>query len=235
MNIAVINIKDLIKYVLILVSLIILIIASIKIVKGKEELKETEMISENDNSSFLYCLDMEVPLMSNGEDDEVKQKNVDNKPYKILEAQIAMLYNIGEKNNEEKITNEQIINNTNEQEENKEEDLNKTIEIAENLETKVINENNIAASFTDAENDIQIKNQSKYDVKELIANSNYQLKNKDKVIIYHTHTCESYTSSEKYNYDMTGTYRTTDLNYTVAKVRRRIRGMLKAIRKNSST
>ena len=193
------------------------------------------MISENDNSSFLYCLDMEVPLMSNGEDDEVKQKNVDNKPYKILEAQIAMLYNIGEKNNEEKITNEQIINNTNEQEENKEEDLNKTIEIAENLETKVINENNIAASFTDAENDIQIKNQSKYDVKELISNSNYQLKNKDKVIIYHTHTCESYTSSEKYNYDMTGTYRTTDLNYSVARVRRRIRGMLKAIRKNSST
>ena len=92
--------------------------------------------------------------------------------------------------------------------------------MGENLETKVISENNIEASFTDSSNDIQIKNQSKYNAAELIGNSDYNLKNKNKVIIYHTHTCESYTSSEKYNYQMTGTYRTTDLRYSVVRARR---------------
>ena len=38
------------------------------------------------------------------------------------------------------------------------------------------------------------------------------------ILIFHTHTCESYTASDKYQYEPTGTYRTTDLNYTVAKV-----------------
>ena len=38
------------------------------------------------------------------------------------------------------------------------------------------------------------------------------------MLIFHTHTCESYTQSEQYYYEPTGTYRTTDLNYSVARV-----------------
>lgn len=44
------------------------------------------------------------------------------------------------------------------------------------------------------------------------------MENKKDVIIFHTHTCESYTPTEKFNYEMTGSYRTTDLNYNVARV-----------------
>ena len=111
--------------------------------------------------------------------------------------------------------------------EGKEEETLKIIENYEKVETKVISENNITPSFTDAEGDIQVKNQSKYSVQELLVNSNYELKNKEKVVIYHTHTCESYTSSEKYQYEMTGTYRTTDLNYTVARVGDELENYLK--------
>ena len=42
--------------------------------------------------------------------------------------------------------------------------------------------------------------------------------NKNDIIIFHTHTCESYTPTEQYQYESTGNYRTTDLNYTVSKV-----------------
>ena len=42
--------------------------------------------------------------------------------------------------------------------------------------------------------------------------------NTKKVLIYHTHTSESYTPSEKYNYTQTGNFRTTDLNYNVTRV-----------------
>ena len=42
--------------------------------------------------------------------------------------------------------------------------------------------------------------------------------NKNNILIFHTHTCESYTQSDTYKYEPTGNYRTTDLNYSVARV-----------------
>ncbi len=47
------------------------------------------------------------------------------------------------------------------------------------------------------------------------------------VIIFHTHSCESYTSSEKFPYTPTGNYRTTDLNYTVTRVGTELENELK--------
>lgn len=222
MNIAVINIKDLIKYALILGIFVIVIISGKIIVKGKEELKSAET-TVKENSSFLYCLEMQMPLISNDEKEEENSKNKTsvNNSYKILDTQIAMLYNMEDDHSIEDQRNGENLNIEEEKiEEKQEENEDKRVEIANNLETKVIDENNITASFTDTQNDIQVKNQSKYDIKEILQNPNYELKNKDKIIIYHTHTCESYSTSEKYNYEMTGAYRTTDLNFSVAKVRR---------------
>jgi stage II sporulation protein P len=42
--------------------------------------------------------------------------------------------------------------------------------------------------------------------------------NNENIIIFHTHTCESYTPTENFNYEQTGTYRTTDVNYNVVRV-----------------
>ena len=230
MNIAVINIKDLIKFALLIGIVIIVIISGITIVKGKEELKEemaSEKSEEKEDSSFLYCLGLEMPLMESEPEENEKKNKEQNKPSKILDTQLAMLYNIGnkkEENTEERKEQEGIA-----EEKPKEEVEDKRIASTEGQSTKVIEENNITPSYTDTGGDIQLKNQSKYDVKELLQNSNYEIKNKNKVIIYHTHTCESYTSSEKYPYQMTGAYRTTDLNYTVSRVRRRIRDSIKTI------
>lgn len=170
------------------------------------------------NSSFLHCIEMEVPLLGNKESDDDREKEKINNKYKILDIELEMLSSLNEVGEIEE--NLQEIANTEELEEEVKEEIDRTVSLGENLETKVISENNIEASFTDSSNDIQIKNQSKYNAAELIGNSDYNLKNKNKVIIYHTHTCESYTSSEKYNYQMTGTYRTTDLRYSVVRARR---------------
>lgn len=219
MNIAVINIKDIIKSAIVLGIIVIAIISGIIIVKEKEELKMLDIKREN-NSSFLYYLGMEFPLM--GKEEEKKEEIEKGKENKLLNKQIAMLYSIEDEEEIEEIREEIFIGE--EEGENKEEEVeeveNKKIDTAGGVDTKVINENNITASFTDEKSDIQIKNQSKYDVKEILENPNYELKNKNKVVIYHTHTCESYTPSDKYGYEMTGAYRTTDLNFSVAKVRR---------------
>jgi len=175
-------------------------------------------VCDTKNSSFLHCIEMEVPLLGNKESDDDREKEKINNKYKILDIELEMLSSLNEVGEIEE--NLQEIANTEESEEEVKEEIDRTVSLGENLETKVISENNIEASFTDSSNDIQIKNQSKYNAAELIGNSDYNLKNKNKVIIYHTHTCESYTSSEKYNYQMTGTYRTTDLRYSVVRARR---------------
>ena len=81
-----------------------------------------------------------------------------------------------------------------------------------------VSERNIEESYNYMYDTIKIKNQSDYDITDsMFSLDDVQFNNK-KIIIYHTHTCESYTPSEKYNYTMTGNYRTTDLNYSVARV-----------------
>ena len=236
MSIAVINIKDLIKYALILCIITIIVISGIIIVKAGEEVKKTETVSEESKaSSFLHYLEAGIPLMSN----ELPKEEVktENSTYKILDTQLAMLNSIEDDKISENIIEEgiEIEDGANTEQILEEETENRKIEIAQNVHTRVISENNIEASFTDNANNIQVKNQSKYDITDLLNNPSYELKNKEKVIIYHTHTCESYTPSERYGYAMTGAYRTTDLNYTVSKVRRWTRRMLKTIWKNSNT
>ena len=64
---------------------------------------------------------------------------------------------------------------------------------------------------------VKLRNECNYELDKEITdlNANY---NKNNILIFHTHTCESYTPTEQYNYESTGNYRTTDLNYSVARV-----------------
>ena len=64
---------------------------------------------------------------------------------------------------------------------------------------------------------MKIKNETSFDLTEEILSKRIDV-NKENITIFHTHTCESYTSSEKYHYLPTGNYRTTDLNFSVARV-----------------
>jgi len=170
-------------------------------------------------------LKLELPLIANQEKEEKKELKREIGPEKMLGIELTMMENLEDeeieenenfnKNYEEEIAQEPVKSEEVVKEEEPE------IEKAENIEgikTQVIETNNIKATYTDNSNNVQINNQTGYDIKDIIANSNYQINNKEKIIIYHTHTCESYTSSEAYKYQMTGNYRTTDLNYTVSRV-----------------
>lgn len=90
--------------------------------------------------------------------------------------------------------------------------------VPENADISVIEENNIKTTYTNEYNGVQIKNSSNYELTQEIMQPDIELENKGNVVIYHTHTCESYTASEKFDYEMTGNYRTTDLNYSVSRV-----------------
>lgn len=134
-------------------------------------------------------------------------------------------------NNSSKIENEKNSENSkdgqsyNENNPNGEDNSIKQAE--ENVKTEVVS-NNVNPRYNYDYNGIKIYNSTKYKLtNEMLDISNFSV-NKDKILIYHTHTCESYTPTEKYNYQQTGNFRTTDLNFSVARVGEKLKKQLES-------
>lgn len=225
MNIAVINLKDIIKYAISFILVLAIFIVAINVLKKQNIPEEFGKIEEDaldsiKKSSLLHVLTTELPLFSIY--DEKKEIRKANMSESILSTQLAMIHNLQDveiDELEEGLVENSDIKEIEGTEENKKEDAELIKEnVPEKAETQIISQNNINARYTDTTNSVQINNQTSYDLNDIFANANYELTNKDKVIIYHTHTCESYTPSDAYNYEMTGVYRTTDLNFTVSRV-----------------
>ena len=83
--------------------------------------------------------------------------------------------------------------------------------------TQIVTKNPISESFNNEINGVKIKNETSFDIPDDIMNTELDI-DKNNILIFHTHTCESYTPSETYPYEQTGNFRTTDLNYTVARL-----------------
>ena len=192
----VIKFKDIIKYL----ACIILII-SVFILFARYFLNLNKDKKFINKTALTECLGSVMPEVSelneNKENDETKTSGIT----KILETELGYI-----KLKKEDTT--QIETPT---------DNKKLEEAKTGVSTEVI-ESGIENKFTNTYGSVQIKNGTKYDLTEEILTPNFELTNKKDIIIYHTHTCESYTPTENYNYEQTGTYRTTDLNYTVARV-----------------
>ena len=106
-------------------------------------------------------------------------------------------------------TNDKVINT----------EINNEIIISKEAKTEPVSERNIEENYNITTGTTKIRNQSNYEMTEdILSINNFSLSNTKKVLIYHTHTCESYTPCDKYNYTMTGNYRTTDNNYNVVKL-----------------
>ena len=93
-----------------------------------------------------------------------------------------------------------------------------SVEHAQTSVTTQVVENNVPNKYTDDINGVYIKNGTNYEIpSEVWDTSNLDI-NKNDVIIFHSHTCESYTPTEACNYEESGNFRTTDLNFSVARV-----------------
>lgn len=217
MNVTVINIRDLFKYVLVLIASILIIVTSTRFFYNKNTQIETQNLTAK-KSSLLTCLKLVIPMMDYKQENTIQISNeIDIKKTniltKILNIELGLIDNIGEKPDANNIIDN---NKTNYAENNKVSD---EIELAKtDLETQEVTENNIKPNYTDEIDDIQIKNQSSYTIIRELIEEPYKFSNTKDFIIFHTHTCESYTQTENFTYTPSGEYRTTDLNYSVARV-----------------
>ncbi len=211
MKITVINLKKIIKYIFIFFVIAIILILLVKSLKTEKTIKQEEK-----KTSLLQCLKYELPVTRVVEESIEENKKIDI-GIKILSMQIGMFNNITTKDKEEQNLEEPIIEEESIQQQ---EDISKITEPEdlENKDTKIIDENNIKETYTNKYKDVKINNQTDYDISQVLESASYTVENKEKVVIYHTHTCESYTPTQNYSYPMTDSYRTTDLNFTVSKV-----------------
>ena len=226
MNVTVINIKDLFKYVVVLITSIVIIVSATRFFYKKSiSIEKKDIIETSNKSFFVTCLKTTIPIIDYKQNTTVDISNTNNKNKtniltKLLDLQLGIINNvelkkdentIGETNNED-TTNEITTNKENKKDSNE-------LELAQtNLQTQEVTENNITPSYTNMIDDIAFKNQSSYEITEELVNSPFNLTNKTDVIIFHTHTCESYTQTEDYTYTPSGEFRTTDLNCSVARV-----------------
>ena len=231
-NVAVLKMKDILKYLLgiILTGLVIFFVS-----KGLGKNNENNSSDNNiiqklgkeinffEGNSMLYALDQTIPVISNvndeykniaKEDDEIQDESM---LQMMLGTQISSIKGM------ENIEKSKSIEKS---DENNEEDVqdggseNNEENVVENagVQTEVITPNPISDGSNTSIGSVKIKNETDYQITEDMFNTDDLTIDNKNIILFHTHSCESYTSSEKYPYTPTGNFRTTDLNFTVTRV-----------------
>ncbi len=224
-NLAVINIKDIFKFFKRAIFVIIIILFVINTF-SKIEFNISNF--KNQLSFNSKIIDKNV-LLSKYYNSNLS--NSESGLKKILVSEFALFSSeeeLMEKENQEEVLEfENVSDNTNSSNDANESESNTTslAQATENMssvepmaETKVIKENNKTDNYTNTYKTVKIKNESSYNLTEEMLLPNVDFQNKNDIIIYHTHTCESYTPTEANNYVASGNFRTIDLNYSVARV-----------------
>ena len=246
-NVTVLKIKDIVKYLVGTIILIGIIVYTTrffaykpneqKIEKKQEKVSITETLKIRSNT-LKKCLNKTIPVMAELEKEKESKKttNKENKIFEsFLETEISSIKGMEETEKEKNQTEDSngSDNKKNTSDENKSDSNNSITEdekiiLASNsgIKTEVVTPNPIAENANVQYGKVKIKNQTTYNLTEDILNPNIKIDNKN-ILIFHTHSCESYTPSEKYQYSQTGNYRTTDKNYSVIRVGNELENYLK--------
>lgn len=239
-NVTVLKMRDIFKVIIGITFLVVVVLGISKIFHKdtKENSKGVQKIENGIKAlsqfSMINCMDQTIPTMSSineeykniaKEDDQKENKNI---LQEMLKTQISSVNAIKES---EEITNKENNENIKENEKNQTEEKQEIQLAQEGLQTQVITQNPISENSNVTYKSVKIKNQTSYTLTEEMLNPDITIENKN-IILFHTHSCESYTSSDKYPYTPTGTFRTTDLNFTVVRVGTELENQLKQYQYN---
>ena len=219
MNVAIINLKSFLKKIFKLVLKAMIILLLIRIIAFNMPLIENINLFNCCTNCFTCFFDT-----INCSNTKVENLKVISFFYPI----ICLNMEENETKNSFKIKNVNQTNSLSDSNNSKDLKINENISddekefneviISDNSQTQIVNEKNIAENYNFEFNGVKINNQSIYKLtEENLSVENIHFNNK-KILIYHTHTCESYTPSTKFNYNMTGNYRTIDCDYNVVRV-----------------
>lgn len=227
-NVTVLKIGDIIKYLVGISIIVMLMVFTARYFSSTKENKNTKNFKILQANSLTKCMEQEIPAMAsvNSENDTQEKNETSQNNYleQFLQTEISSIKGIQEE--EEKVEVEDKNENQNEITQNAE--IKNDVQLAQstNTQTEVVTPNPISENYNVQYGNVKIKNQTTYNLTEDILKPDIKIDNKN-IVIFHTHSCESYTSSEKYQYTQTGNFRTTDLKYTVTQVGSELENYLK--------
>ena len=239
-NVTVLKMRDIFK-VIIEITFLVVVVLGISKIFHKDTKENSKGIQKIENGikavsqfSMINCMDQTIPTMSSINEEykniakEDEQKEDKNILLEMLKTHISSVNAIKES---EEITNKENNENIQENEKNQTEEKQEIQLAQEGLQTQVITQNPISENSNVTYKNVKIKNQTSYTLTEEMLNPDITIENKN-IVLFHTHSCESYTSSDKYPYTPTGTFRTTDLNFTVVRVGTELENQLKQYQYN---
>ena len=219
-NVTIINAKKSIIKISIIISIIIVLFVITQMIN---KFKTNEVLQINLSEELVSCLNSEIPAIastnyiSNNVIKEDKEEYEETFAGKILNIELARVSQIEQPPIEQAKDENQIEETKDNNESNIEKKNEETQPVSTDVGTQVVTQNPIKENSNVEINGVKIKNETSFEINESIMNTGLDI-NKENITIFHTHTCESYTPTEQYNYQQTGNFRTTDLNYSVVKV-----------------
>ena len=208
-NLAVIELKDIVKYLIKITLVIVIVVFLTKYFSNFKTKLNTQ------KNSFLSCLDTVIPSIKTVNKKESKLDiNNEIKPLKFaLGIELGVIDSTKQNTSEDNKAENQIENTINENQIE-----NEVIQEAETgLKTEVV-KTNVPEKYTSEYNGVKIRNETdniKLTKEMLIPEVDVNTKN---ILIYNTHTCESYTPTKNYKYKESGNFITKDLNCNMARV-----------------
>ena len=238
-------IKDLIKYFAKILIVLLAVAFAVKVFGGNKDSKVentdlennqiegnktegsvTENNEENnskkdenkDSKAMLFCIDDILPQIGINKDiDKTKETSAIQFAFSSELEVMDSLKNENETNentNNEESQNVEAEKNTS-NENNVSNSSSAGIDL--NLTVTEVDNSGVNPRYTDEYNGVFINNGTNYTLTQEMLTPDVTV-NKNKVVIYHTHTCESYSPTEAYTYTASGNFRTIDLNYSVSRV-----------------
>lgn len=222
-RVSVVSTKEIFKLIIKIVLFIVILVIIIGIIRySKRNFEKTSI----DTNKYLSYITDEITVMGNLELNNKLSLN----PEIILDSEFRASKAITSRNmdslelsnyDEDENSKANIVNENESLNQSTEkvnsENLGEIKEVNTGVQTEVI-KSTYKETYNYSVNGVKIKNETNFNLDELqLSTDNVNTDNKN-VIIFHTHTCESYTQTENCRYEESGNYRTTNLEYSVSKV-----------------
>lgn len=217
-KVSVVSTKDIWKYIIKIGVIVAALFIILKIYNYSKKNFETETINTTQCISYIS---EEITEMG-----ELKRANIfEIKPQSMLESEFRMSTTVSSRNvtsvdeedeNQDNAGNINTTNNTDDSVNQENIDTSNITEVSTDIQTETV-ASKYKNTYNYEKNGIKIKNETSYDLANMNLSTNITVNSKN-ILIFHTHTCESYTQTDANKYESTGNYRTTDLNHNVVRV-----------------
>ncbi len=216
-KVSVVSTNDIWKYIIKLGFIIVILFIILKIYEySKNHFSQTQITT---NQCISYITE-EITAMGHIETNNIFELT----PEHILESEFRMskavtsrkLDSISSELEDVASEKNNTIETANNKEIEDEEEINDIKEVSNDIKTETIY-SKYKDTYNFELNGIKIKNETNYDLTVMNLTTDVNINNKN-ILIFHTHTCESYTPTEANSYQASGNFRTTDLKHSVARV-----------------